>query len=535
MKRRDFIRVTSAAGVAGMIGPGYNSFSGWPLADQTGFDLHPFIKKHPEAVFICLTSVGEKSDAQGIHDTAYKLGNEMFVKTFNGEGYPNTTKIAGKPNWTCAGKFDPKDPYGKIGINTDTNFMEGFLKAVRNKGPQSVYLRDCACPSSWPEHGWTQMAARNNFDCRDLTTKDFWDLAPEDIIFRKVNNGVVFKEIGFMAPMTAPDSFLINIAKFKAHGMGITSSIKNLQGTTAKKFHQFCGGVSNIFESYDKRYHGFFQPDYMERMEELHAKHVKAGIPRWDRPHMGSGRQGGGLYMEHWVQRMLDSFSVTPTGINIVEGVYGRDGDGFNSGSHNGKPMDFMSNNVIFGKDAFRVDIITHWLAGQEPGNFGLFHIGIERGMSNVLDPFDIPVYLWNNGKAKKVKLDSLKRTPLLTYYLQKNYNGQTEPQYHLCDEPFDYKSWKSGKIARVEKPSIRAIGTDTNNKVVMEVEVPEESNVYVDIKNKKGEVIWRMPAEGLEPGVHEVVWDGFSQPGMYTMYVKGMGWDAEREMVIYA
>ena len=88
------------------------------------------------------------------------------------------------------------------------------------------------------------------------------------------------------------------------------------------------------------------------------------------------------------------------------------------------KAMDFMSNNIIFGKDPFRVDIITHWLAGHEPGNFGLFHIGIERGLSNVLDPNDIPVYLWKNGRAKKVKLDSLKRTPLLTYYLRRNTNG---------------------------------------------------------------------------------------------------------------
>ena len=97
----------------------------------------------------------------------------------------------------------------------------------------------------------------------------------------------------------------------------------------------------------------------------------------------------------------------------------------------------------------FRVDIITHWLAGHEPGNFGLFHIGIERGVSNVLDPHDIPVYLWENGKAKLVKLDSLKRTPLLTYYLRRNNDGQNEEKYHMCDEPFDYSSWKTGKISR--------------------------------------------------------------------------------------
>src|SRR5674476_1079719 len=240
-----------------------------------------------------------------------------------------------------------------------------------------------------------------------------------------------------MAPMTAPDTFLINIAKFKAHQMGITGSIKNLQGITAKKFHQYCGGNYSVFKSYDKRYHPFFQPDYMERVDEFHKKHVAAGIPRWN-TRMERPPYGGGLFMEQWVHRMIDSYSVTPTGINIVEAIYGHDGDGFSGGPHDGKPMDFMSNKIIFGKDAFRVDIITHWLAGHEPGNFGLFHIGIERGVSNVQNPMDIPVYLWKIGKAKLVKLDTLDRTPLLTCYLRKPNDGQNDDKYqvslYICD-----------------------------------------------------------------------------------------------------
>jgi hypothetical protein len=334
--------------------------------------------------------------------------------------------------------------------------------------------------------------------------------------------------------MNGEGTFLINIAKFKAHQMGITASVKNLQGITGRKFHQFCTGHMNIFKSYDKRYHRFFHEDYMARNAALYKKHCEAGIPRWDTI-MDKPPYGGGLFMEYWIQRMIDSYSVTPTGINIVEGIYGRDGDGFSGGPHNGKGMDFMSNNIIFGKDAFRVDIITHWLAGHEPGNFGLFHIGIERGVSNVLDPSDIPVYLWENGKAQLVKLNSLKRTPLLTYYLRKNSNGFNEERYHMCDEPFDYRAWKSGRRASLDLPSIRALGTDPDNHVVMEITVPEKGDVYVDILNRHGEVVWRLHADDLEPGKHQVVWDGFSSPGLYNMYVKGMGWDATREMIIYA
>ncbi len=338
MKRRDFIKVSSAASMAAIVSPDLHAMANPAYSDTDGFDLHPFIKAHPEAVFINLTSVKEKTDTKGIHDAAFKLANEMFVKTSNGEGYPNSTKITCKPNWTC-NYYKDNQKLSQLGVTTDGNFVEGFLRSLKEKGPQSFYLRECACSNRWEVNGWTQMAERNNFDLRDLTSKNYWELEKDDLIFRKVN-GTVFKEVAFMAPMTAPDTFLINIAKFKAHMMGLTGAIKNLQGITAKKFHNFCGGHFDIFKTYDKRYHSFFQPDYMERVAELHKKHVKAGIPRWNSK-MDRPPYGGGVFMEQWVQRMLDSYSITPTGINIVEGIYGRDGDGFSAGPHDGKGMDF--------------------------------------------------------------------------------------------------------------------------------------------------------------------------------------------------
>jgi hypothetical protein len=235
---------------------------------------------------------------------------------------------------------------------------------------------------------------------------------------------------------------------------------------------------------------------------------------------------------------MLDNYSVLPIGtkdIHIVEGVYGRDGDGFMVGPWNddgktNRARDYMCNYVMFGREPFSIDIIAHWLAGHEPGNFGLFHIGIERGFSKVLDPFDIPVYLWENGQAKRVNLDTLKRWPLVTPYLPL----EDEDVYHMCDEPFDYKAWKeTGKIAKIE-PSIKVIGTDLNNRIVMDMTVPQKGDVFVDILNKHGDLVGHLHADDLEPGSHQVIWDGFGQPGMYTTYVKGMGWDAENQMVIY-
>jgi hypothetical protein len=94
-----------------------------------------------------------------------------------------------------------------------------------------------------------------------------------------------------------------------------------------------------------------------------------------------------------------------------------------------------MTNMFIFGKDAFRVDIIGHYLAGHEPGNFGLFHIAKERGVSTALNPRNIPIYLWQDSGPELSPLDRIPRTPLSTPYLAK----PGEARYHLCNEPFAY------------------------------------------------------------------------------------------------
>jgi len=88
------------------------------------------------------------------------------------------------------------------------------------------------------------------------------------------------------------------------------------------------------------------------------------------------------------------------------------------------------------------VDIIGTWLAGHEPGNFGFFHIAKERGLSNVVNPRDIPVYIWDKNNPEQTSLSNFERIPLATSYLRRDYNGQNEPLYHLVDEPFDYQSF---------------------------------------------------------------------------------------------
>ena len=73
MKRRDFIKSSAGVSISGFLGQGCSVW-GKKLAPiqlslpntGPGFNVHPFVKTHPEAVFIHLTDVKEKTDSENI-------------------------------------------------------------------------------------------------------------------------------------------------------------------------------------------------------------------------------------------------------------------------------------------------------------------------------------------------------------------------------------------------------------------------------------------------------------------------------------
>jgi uncharacterized protein (DUF362 family) len=435
-----FIKIASLAGVNSL----QASISSRAYTNKyKSVGLYPLSQDIQSSVYIIKTNIRSKTDSDNLYNSGLKLSKEIIIPS-NVFPYKKVKRFIIKPNWTQTNLKDCKcrNKVGIdqeiLGVHTDLSFMEGFIKGIHIAGNKSIFIRECFRPTNWEKIGYKDWADKNSFDLRDLSSKPIWEQPEGAINFVKVPNGVVFKEIGFMSPVNEPGTFLVNIAKLKSHGMGITASVKNLQGTCTHTFHLFCTRYDQVRTSCDKRYHPYFHDDFEKHIESLYAQHVAQKIPRWDRP-----GPDGGIWMEQWANRMLDALSVTKPGINIVEGIYAHEGDGLGGGPE-GKGKDIMANIVIFGLDPLRVDIIAHWIAGHEPGNFGLFHLAIQRGMLDVLDPHDIPLYLWENGKATRIELESVKRVPLLTYYLARDYGRGHEPKYHLVDEECDYAMWKA-------------------------------------------------------------------------------------------
>jgi hypothetical protein len=244
--------------------------------------------------------------------------------------------------------------------------------------------------------------------------------------------------------------------------------------------------------------------------------------------------------MEMWAQRTIDHYALIQphVGLHVIEGIYAQDGDAFDGGpGPSGLPNQFMTNVLVFGKDAFRLDIVGHWLGGHEPGNFGLFHLARERGVSTALDPRNIPVYEWTDDGPKLTPLEKLERTALLTPYLEK----PGEPKYHMVNEPYAYApEAKAACLSGGERPSLRALGqfpsADGRASLAAEYGLPAEASASLEVYDSWGQRVGVVARGRLARGVHAASWiPGRMAPGEYWFRLQAGGVDLLRKVILPA
>jgi hypothetical protein len=529
--RRQFVQSSLLAGVGFMLGPVKGTFNG---AKSSLFSVNPFILQNPDSVFIMRTNVDRKTNSAAIKSAGLVFGRSVFGITDNiDEGIPLTHKIVIKPNLTCRQRG--RDIYtieNSMGIVTDAFFVEGIIESLKELSiaAEQVYIREVNCPDDLADGGYVAMAERTGIDLKCIDTPA-GILSPDKVQWIDVPNGVWFTKIPYLWPVNAPETFLLNIAKFKAHGMGLTLCAKNLQGTIAMNYQAHCTSYGNIM--------GGVNPDHINSSanEDILAnynRHVEEGIPRWKRP----GSEGG-IWQETWASRCLDNNSVTFAGLHIIEGIYGRDGNFLDGPNPQNLATDYMTNYIIFGRNQFYVDIIGHYLAGHEPGNFGLFHMARERGMITTFNPMEIPVYEWNTSNGQSLAdLTTFQRYPLKTYYLQRDYDGQNEPYWHLVNEPYYYNT--TGIDTLPVNPQNFYLKQNYPNPVrtttSFTFNIPGNGQVYAEILGSNGQVIETMINEHLTSGEHTLSWNSSNHPsGLYVCRIKfGSSFRTSKMMVFH-
>jgi uncharacterized protein (DUF362 family) len=391
---------------------------------QAQFGLHPLIEANPKAVFIRRTRVPHKMDEAAKLREGLSLSREIFVPMERG-GIPVSHRIVLKPNATSVRNRRPNEE--NWGTGTDPQFYEGMVMGLKELGLKKFNFVEANNFHAWNYRGFVDINERlgvemNECDRRERNFKEDYEMT-----WSKVPDAVVYSRIPHYAPVNEPDTWLLNIAKWKAHGMCLTQAVKNEQGLVVKPYVRFCPGwrmVTGVPDFMKPSIH----PQVEVRVNRYFENHKKLGYARYDSP-----AELSPMNQEIWAHKTCDNASVLKTGLAMIEGIYGRDGDGFGIGD------DFLTNLVMFSKDKFRLDLIGLWLGGHEPGNVHMCRIAKERGLTDTFNPWEVPVFEWVDGKAVARKLTDFKRTPLKTYYLQR----AGEPKYHLVNEPFDYDRHK--------------------------------------------------------------------------------------------
>ena len=503
--RREFLKTAAATGGLILLDPRRL------LGKSTGtdyFGLNDFIENHTDAVFVLRTSVDVKTNTTAIKDAGFNLGKTLFVgKPGPDNAFPLTTNVAIKPNIT-SWSWDKPPIEQTMGIQTDPYFVEGVIKSLTDLTVPggSVFIRDANFSRARTDGQWySDLAARTGINLTEPPPLG-GGLAPGDVQWIDVPDGTWYKRIPYLWPFNSSGSCLINIAKFKSHGMGMTLCSKNLQGTNARPYVAHCSAWGTAMQGVDPN---DLQSDAFTTIYSNYNRH-KPSIPRWMTLDGDPGaKSAGGLWMETHTARCLDNNSVIHPLINIIEGVYGREG-GFVAGPDPaGYGIDIMTNVVIFGKNARHVDVIGAYLAGHEPGNFGLFHIARERGLSKFLNPHDVPLYEWKaDGSATLTPLDNFQQTPIRTVYLPQ----PGEDAYHMVNQPYDYTATGvTGRQTHTDAPDAIAISQNFPNPfnptTSIQYHIPASGEVRLEVFDVQGETV-DVLVDGLQSaGDHLVVW----------------------------
>ena len=391
------------------------------------FALHPFIEKNPKAVFIRRTNVPDKLHEESKRNEGLKLAREIFVPMDGKPGIPVTHRVVLKPNSTSVrDKFRPNPD--NWGTGTDPQFYEGMVMGMKEVGLKKFAFVEANNFHAWNFRGFVDINERHGIEMNEPERRIRNFKEDYEMTWTKVHDAVVYDRIPHYAPVNEPDTWLLNIAKWKSHGMCMTLSVKNEQGLVVKPFVRFCTGWQMVTGAPD-----FMKDDISQNAEQrinrYFENHKSMGHARYDSPAVLSP-----LHQEIWAHKTCDNMSALNTGLAMIEGIYSRDGNGFGIGK------DFLTNLVMFSKNKFYLDMVGMYLGGHEPGNVNLFRVAKERGLTDTFNPWDVPVYEWINGEPQPRKLSDFQRTDLVTYYLAK----QGEPEYHLVNERFDYDKIKA-------------------------------------------------------------------------------------------
>jgi len=403
-------------------------------------EIRPEILNKPRAVFLIETHVEAIRDNRGffleaqpqLRAAGKRAASLIFVK---GSKKGGSTII--KPNFTDM----PDSVLSPVcGVNTSPDFIAGFVEGLRELGNSNAVVGERGGGTiNHRKAGIYDVFDRHGVKLVEADYKRFDNYGKKDLNWHRVTGKpAVWKNIPTFRPIGDRDNLFVNMPKLKCHNLGLTTlSIKNLQGCVPTGYGHYCNRWDALEylckESYHINFNRDFVKEYYENVEAAFLKHRSAGFKYWDYENAYPlyEKKGGWetfrkikndvdkikefmndipgalMWDEQWCQRAMDSALAIKPDINIIEGVIGRDGSGFNVGK------DELSNIIVIGLSPAEVDAVGSYIMGQNPLELHYTRIAKERELGENV-PEKIGLYWIRGSEIVPVKnLSEIKRTPL--------------------------------------------------------------------------------------------------------------------------
>lgn len=255
-------------------------------------------------------------------------------------------KVVFKPNVTVGERFANPDS----GIGTHPAFIWGMVEYVRRHGARrgGIYVvedprnTDDDAPRTWQGTGYPEMAAATGAKLRTPTVYT--------CVRRSVPAPLVHRQRLVSRLAVAPDAVLINVPKLKTHNLSLTTlCLKNLMGLDHVLERHYCAQAWQELPS-QGRLEGRPKQEWMD--QTLHEK-----------------------WQEGLARRLADLAQIIQPKLNVVEGVVGRDGTGFQRGRN------YTLGLVVAGINMVAVDSVASYLMGFDPAQLIYLRVAAATGL----------------------------------------------------------------------------------------------------------------------------------------------------------
>lgn len=255
-------------------------------------------------------------------------------------------RVVIKPNLTSGEHFADPDS----GITTHPGFVQGMVQYLQGQSGNAGTITIAEdprnsndnAPRSWAGTGYERLARETGARLHNPSTFT--------CVKKEVPDPLIFQRLNVSRLAVAPNTALFNVPKLKTHNLSITTlCMKNLMGLVNVYDRHFCAQA-------------------WKALPEEISLNPRPRREWFDRSIHERWQEGLAL-------RLADTARVIQPALNIIEGVVGREGTGFQRGRN--RPVGL----VIAGVNLVAVDSLASYLMGFDPQRLIYLQVAVGAGL----------------------------------------------------------------------------------------------------------------------------------------------------------